>query len=62
MLRRFLRDEGGTTAIEYAVLGTVIAVALAGIFALLGDNVSNVFGTGTGGPAEVMAAAAESLG
>lgn len=62
MLRRFVTDERGGTAIEYALLGTIIAVALAATFTLVGENVAAVFGVGTGGPGDVMAAAAESLG
>ena len=49
MLQRFSADENGTTAIEYALLGTIIAIALVGTFALLGDGVANLFSGGDDG-------------
>ncbi|NMA99634.1 MAG: Flp family type IVb pilin [Phyllobacteriaceae bacterium] len=44
---RFLSDESGATAIEYALLGTLIAVALAATFAVVGDSVNAMFSGGT---------------
>jgi len=38
-LRRFLREEGGATAIEYSVVAAGIAVAVAGAIRTLGSNV-----------------------
>ena len=38
-MRRFACDEGGTTSIEYAVVASGIAVAVAGAIASLGTNV-----------------------
>jgi Flp pilus assembly pilin Flp len=61
MLRRFILDQSAATAIEYALLGTIIAVGLAATFALLGDSVLDVFSIGTGGPGDAIAAAANSL-
>ena len=40
---RFLRDESGATAIEYALLGTLVAVAIAGSFAVLGNSLIELF-------------------
>jgi Flp pilus assembly pilin Flp len=42
-LSAFWHDETGTTAMEYALLGTLVAVAIAGTFAVLGDGLFNVF-------------------
>ena len=51
-LRRFLRDEDGPTAVEYAVmLALIIVVCIAAITAL-GSNANNTFtkvGTTIGG-------------
>lgn len=41
--RRFLRDEEGVTAIEYALLAALIALALLVGAAALGDGLSNFF-------------------
>lgn len=60
-LSRFLRNDAGATAIEYALLGTLIAVAIVGSFALVGNNVGAVFGVGTGGPSDIMGDAADDL-
>jgi len=53
-IRTFIGDEAGATAIEYALLGTLIAIALLGTFAALGDSLFNVMGTGPGGAATVL--------
>lgn len=60
-LLQFLRDETGATAIEYALLGVLVAVALAASFAVLGDSLSSLFGTGAGGPAAIIGEAADTL-
>lgn len=49
LLKRFVADQGGTTAIEYALLGTIIAVALVATFAVIGNDVANMFGGGDDG-------------
>lgn len=49
ILKRFAADDSGTTAIEYALLGTIIAVALVASFTLVGDGVANMFGGGNEG-------------
>ncbi len=38
MLKKFLKDESGTTAIEYALLGTLIGVVLVGAMTSVGTN------------------------
>ena len=58
ILGAFLRDEAGATAIEYALIGTLIAVALAGTAAVFGDNLANLFNTGA---AETIAGQADKL-
>lgn len=42
-LRKFLRDEGGATAIEYGLLAALIAVAIVGGAYTLGLNLNNLF-------------------
>ncbi|HTV27796.1 MAG TPA: Flp family type IVb pilin [Xanthobacteraceae bacterium] len=42
-LRRFARDEGGATAIEYALVASCIGVAAAGAIASLGTNVKGLY-------------------
>lgn len=43
--RRFLKDEDGASAIEYAVIAGLIAVAMIGTAKLVGVEVKNVFST-----------------
>lgn len=43
--KRLFADETGATAIEYGLLATLIAVALAGTMASLGDGVQTTFET-----------------
>ncbi len=38
-----LRDERGTTAMEYAVIGTVLAVAIFGALGLVGAGLSGLY-------------------
>ena len=42
-IRRFLRDERGATAIEYAIMASGIAVAIVATDASLGSSVSGLF-------------------
>jgi pilus assembly protein Flp/PilA len=42
-LTRFLRDESGATAIEYALLSAILGVALIAAISKLGTNLSNKF-------------------
>jgi pilus assembly protein Flp/PilA len=44
-MRRFVRDEGGATSIEYAVVASGVAVAAAGAIASLGTNVKVLYTT-----------------
>ena len=44
-IQRFVRDEGGATSIEYAVVASGIAVAAAGAIASLGTNVKVLYVT-----------------
>ena len=43
MIKNFVKDESGATAIEYGLIAALVAVAI--IFALgaLGDELSNIF-------------------
>ncbi|KKB07603.1 Flp family type IVb pilin [Devosia chinhatensis] len=59
--RRFFSDQTGATAIEYALLGTLIAVALVASFTLFGDAVANMFGTGPGGAGQVIASQTDKI-
>jgi pilus assembly protein Flp/PilA len=40
---RFLRDEGGATAIEYAMIASGIAVAIAATIVTLGSSVQGMY-------------------
>jgi pilus assembly protein Flp/PilA len=42
-LWRFARDEGGATAIEYALVASGIGVAAAGAITSLGTNVKGLY-------------------
>ncbi len=42
-LRRFARDEGGTTAIEYAIIAMGISIAIVGAIVTLGANVKGFY-------------------
>jgi pilus assembly protein Flp/PilA len=43
ILSRFLRDEHGATAIEYAIIAAGIAVAIAASVTTLGSSVNGLF-------------------
>ena len=43
LVKRFLRDEGGATAIEYGLLVAVIAVVIVGAAIIVGTNLSTLF-------------------
>ena len=38
-----MRDDGGVTAIEYALIAALIAVAAIAAFSLVGTDLSNTF-------------------
>jgi len=43
MLRQFLKDESGATAIEYGLIAALIAVAIIGGARALGTNIGDTF-------------------
>ncbi|MGE0080156.1 MAG: Flp family type IVb pilin [Thiohalomonadaceae bacterium] len=43
MLRRFIRDEEAATAIEYALIAGLIALAIAAAIGPLGEKIAEVF-------------------
>jgi pilus assembly protein Flp/PilA len=43
VLSNLIRDESGVTAIEYALIAALIAVAAIAAFSLVGTNLSNTF-------------------
>jgi len=43
LIRMFLRAEDGATAIEYALIASLIAVVIIGAVQIVGTNVSTVF-------------------
>ena len=42
-VQNFLSDESGVTAIEYALIASLIAVAIIAVVTTVGQNVSTVF-------------------
>lgn len=40
---QFVRDESGATAIEYALVAVLIAIAIIGAVAMVGTEVNNDF-------------------
>jgi pilus assembly protein Flp/PilA len=45
VLSNLIRDESGVTAIEYALIAALIAVAAIAAFTLVGTNLSTTFST-----------------
>jgi len=43
--KKFIQDEEGATAVEYAVMIVLIIVVCLGVVTLLGENVQNAFQT-----------------
>jgi pilus assembly protein Flp/PilA len=43
LLSNLVRDESGVTAIEYALIAALIAVAAIAAFSLVGTNLSQTF-------------------
>ena len=43
-IKNFAADESGVTAIEYALIASLIAVAIIGVVTTVGTKVSTVFG------------------
>jgi pilus assembly protein Flp/PilA len=48
VLKKFWNDRSGATAIEYALIGSLIAVAVIGGFSALASAVSNLWGNNNG--------------
>jgi len=44
-IKRFIRDEEGVTAIEYALIASLIAVVIIAAVKLVGEDVNNTFNT-----------------
>ena len=44
-IKRFFRNEDGATAIEYALIASLIAVVIIGAVQVVGTKVSGVFST-----------------
>jgi len=45
-IKSFIQAESGATAIEYGLLAALIAVAVVGTFAVLGNSLVNLFDNG----------------
>ena len=43
LVQRFIRDDGGATAIEYAMIASGIAVAIATTIVTLGSSVQGLY-------------------
>lgn len=43
MLKRFLQNEDGATAIEYGLIAALIGVAIIAAVGLVGDELNNTF-------------------
>ncbi len=43
LCKRFVRDDGGATAIEYALIGSLLALVLVGALTALGTGLSSEF-------------------
>lgn len=43
MIKRFLCDESGATAIEYSLIGTLVSLAIIGVVTILSGNLSEIF-------------------
>lgn len=48
MIKRFLRDEGGATAIEYGLIAALIAVVMVGGFSQLANQLQQLWGDNNG--------------
>lgn len=46
---RFVRDEAGSPAIEYSLMGALVAMACVVAFTTLGDSLVNLFSSGSDG-------------
>ncbi len=48
LINKFVRHEGGATAIEYGLIAALIAVVIIGAVTLVGSNLSTTFTTVAG--------------
>ena len=48
LLRRFLDDDQGATAIEYGLMAALICIVLIAAFSVFTGSVAGVFGAATG--------------
>ena len=44
MIKKFLKDENGATAIEYGLIAALVAVAIVGALTTLGGGLTTLFG------------------
>lgn len=45
MIKNFVKDESGATAIEYGLIAALVAVAIIAALQLLGEELNNIFNT-----------------
>ncbi len=45
MLKKFLQDESGATAIEYGLIAALVSVAAIGALSAMGDSLQTMFNT-----------------
>ena len=45
LLKRFVADENGATAIEYGLIAALISVVIIGALTAVGTNLNGVFGS-----------------
>lgn len=45
MLKRYLKNEDGATAIEYGLIAALVAVGIIAALTTLGGSLSNIFGS-----------------
>lgn len=43
LIRRFIRDERGATAVEYGLLAALVSLAAGSVVAILGDTVQLIY-------------------
>lgn len=43
MIQKFLRDESGATAIEYALIASLIGLVIIGAVSAIGDSLNGTF-------------------
>ena len=45
MIRKFVRDDSGATAIEYGLIAALVSVACIAVLGILGDRLNATFST-----------------